>query len=156
MDLFKDALSGNVVAVAVAGAAAVTLPILVPSLAPALAPKLRTALKLGVSLFLESQSEAEAELVQQLVQHTMEGLLSVLSGPGSDAHRRNAAAARIRHFEARARRRARRFGSDERDAAGRYQRQVGSLKRALSHAKRRHPSVEPALEHVSGLINEDW
>lgn len=155
MNLFEDALRGSALTIAVASAA-VAIPVLLPAVAPALGPPLRNALKLGISLFLESSSEAEGELVQKLVQTALEGVLAALSGPGSDGHKRKAATAQIRHFEARARRRAERFAWDDQDAEARYRRQVASLKRALSAAKEQRPAIEPALDHVSEAINEDW
>ena len=153
MDVLKDALSGNVVAVAVAGTAA----LLLPAVAPALAPPLRNALKLGIGLFLESAGEAEGQLMQELVQDTMEGILEALRGPGTRAAHRHAAAEHVEAFEAKARRRAARFGFSKRERAARYRRQVEKLKRELARAKHEHPHVsKPALDHVAGMISEDW
>ncbi len=153
MDLLKDALGGNAVAVAVAGATA----LVVPALAPSLTQPLRAMVKLGIGLFMESESEAEAQLVQELVRDTLNGVLGALSGPGSAAQRRQAAAAHIEDFEARARRRAARFARGEQGRAARYRRQVASLKQAISHAKGKPPKVsKPALEHVSDMVAEDW
>jgi hypothetical protein len=157
MDLLKDALSGNVIVVAVAGAAALAVPVLVPAVAPRLATPLRAALKLGISLFLESEFEMEAKFVDELVHSTLSGILSALSGPASEAERHKAVTARVRHFERRVRARAARFGWDEQDRAGRYRRHVATLKRAIATAKRRRPkNAQPALDHISGMISEDW
>lgn len=153
MDILKDGLSGNVMGIAAAGAAA----LLMPLLAPALAPPLRNAVKLGVGLFLESEGEAESQLMQNLVQGTMQGVLEALRGPGTRAEHRRAAAAHVEQFEAKARRRAARFGFTEADRAARYRRQVEKLKRELARAKQEHPHVpKPALDHVADMISEDW
>ena len=157
MDLLKDALGGNVVAVAVAGAAALVVPVVIPTVAPSLVAPLRAALKFGVSLFLESETELEAKFIAELVQNTLTGILSALSGPGSEAERRKAVAARVGHFERRARARATRFGWNAQDRAERYGRQVASLKQAIAAAKRRRPkNTRPALDHISAMISEDW
>jgi len=153
MALLEDALKGDIVTLAVAGAAAVALPVLFPQLAP----PLRSALKLGVTLFLESEGEAEASLIETLVRHTMNGLLAVATGPGSVEERQQAAAKRVAKFEARARSRAQRFGRDEADQVARYRRQVASLKRAVAAAKERHPNhAHPVLDHVAQMVTEDW
>lgn len=157
MDLLKDALGGNVVAVAVAGAAALVVPVVVPTLAPSLVAPLRRALKFGVSIFLESESELEAEFIAELVQNTLKGILSALSGSGTEEERHKAVAARVRHFERRARARAARFGWNEQDRTQRYGRHVASLKQAIATAKRRRPkNVRPVLDHISAMISEDW
>jgi hypothetical protein len=153
MSLLEDTLKGNIVILAVTGAAALALPILVPSLAPSL----RSALKLGVALFLESQAEAEASIIESLVRQTVQGLLAIATGPGSEQERKQAAQVPVAKFEARARARARRFGKDEADQANRYRRQVASLKRAISTARKRHPKQpHPVLDHASEIITEDW
>lgn len=157
MDLLKDALGGNVVTMAVAGAAVLAAPVLVPAVVPSLAAPLRTALKLGISLFLESESELEAKFIEDLVQNTLAGILAALSGPGSEDERRKSVAARVGHFERRVRARAARFGWSEQDRAGRYRRHVATLKQAVATAKRRRPkTARPALDHILASINEDW
>jgi hypothetical protein len=157
MDLLKDALSGNLVAVAVAGAAAVAVPVLASAVVPNLAAPLRGAFKLGISLFLESESELDAKFIAELVQNTLAGILSALSGPGSEEERRKAAAARVGHFERRVRARAARFAWNEQDRAERYRRHVGTLKQAIAGAKRRRPkNARPALDHISEIVGEDW
>ncbi len=153
MDWLKDGLSGNVVAVAVAGATGLMLPMLVPSLGP----PLRAALKLGTSLFLESESELSEKMIQELVQDTLQGILGALAQPGTAAEHRERVAVHIDDFQAKARRRASRFGWDEQDRAARYRQQVASLKGAISHAKRTHTkAARPVLEHASEMISEDW
>jgi len=153
MAFLEDALKGNVVVIAVAGAAALALPALLPNLAP----PLRSMLKLGAGLFFETEAEMEADFIETLVQNTMQGVLAALGGPGTETDRRRAARAQVEHFEARTRARASRFGWNEQDREARYRRHVAKLKQAVADARRERPkSARPLLDHVSGTISEDW
>ena len=151
---FLDELPGGRLAVMmIAGAGA----LLVPKLAANLPPSLRTALESGVKLFVEAESEAQGAFIERLVEQTLSAVLASVAQPGTDEERRHAAAAKIRHFEHRVRRRSARFGWSEEDRRARYRHHVRRLKRAIAAAAEQHPeSAKPALAQVAGMIQEDW
>jgi hypothetical protein len=128
---FEDLAKSNLVTIAGLGLLAVALPELVPSMRPVL----KAALKIGVSLFLESEAEAEAELIQSLVSATLDGIQQALSKPADEAERQEAVRRRIRHFQRKARSRAERWNSDERERHRSYRRQVAQLQSGLVERK---------------------
>lgn len=147
---FEDLAKSNLVTIAGLGLLAVVLPELVPNMRPAL----KSALKIGVSLFIESEAEAEAELIQSLVSATLEGIEEALSTPV--AERRAAVKRSIRHFQRKARSRAKRWNADEQQRHRAYRRQVAQLQSRLverkQHAGPRHQQI---IDEVSILLAQE-
>jgi hypothetical protein len=153
MAMLEDALEGNVVMLAAAGATTLVLPIVLPQLAP----PLRGAIKFAITLFLESEAEAEGGLMGKLAESTVKALLDTLAVPGSGEQRRRAAHATIRRFEATARARSKRYAASEADAARRYRRHVAHLRRALAQAQQGETARRrELLNDAAGVLSEDW
>ena len=137
----EDLTKPNLITIAGLGLLAVAL----PELAPSLRPALKSALKLGISLFVESEAEAEAELLQSLVSTTLDAIERAMSKPGEEHEQREAIRRSIRHFQRKARSRAERWNSDERQRHHCYRRQVAQLQSGLVERKQR---VGPRRQHV--------
>lgn len=153
MPALEDALKGNLVMLAVAGAATLVLPRLFPNLAP----PMRSAVKAGLDLFLEAESEAEGGIVDRLVAATVQNLVKTLSAETTEQGRRHAAERAMAQFEHVARRRARRHGWNEADQRARYRRHVRHLHRALQVAQARvAPEQAAVLAQAGDRITEDW
>jgi hypothetical protein len=149
---FEDLAKSNLVTIAGLGLLAVVLPELVPNMRPAL----KSALKIGISLFIESEAEAEAELIQSLVSATLEAIEEALSKPADEAERRAAVERRIRHFQRKARSRAKRWNSDERERHLAYRRQVAQLQSGLV-ARKQHvgPRRQQIIDEASIFLAQE-
>jgi hypothetical protein len=134
-------------------AAALTLPIVFPPLrAPMLA-----VLKTGIALFVEAEFEVEGEAIETLADGTVDAVFAALSGSGRQEERHRAAHDAIRVFTQDARRRAHRWGHDERDRAKRYRRHVAALRRKMARLKEEGPEEHrAAIGHLADAIVEDW
>jgi hypothetical protein len=114
-------------------------------------------LKTGIGLFVEAEFELEGAAIGKLVDVTMDGVFGALSGPGSQEDRHRTAHDAIRAFDRDARRRADRWGQNERDRARRYRRHVAALRHKMARLEEHGPEqYRSAIGDLANAIVEDW
>lgn len=150
MALVEDVLSSGTGVVAVVGVTALA----VPAVAPHLSPPLRSVLKAGLNLFLEAESEAEGGIIKGLADAAVHQAMAALSGPGTEAQRRDAARAAMQRYRHRAHARARRYGRDDGDRKARYDRHMRGLHQAVARARQRPGVDRGKLQDLSRMIDD--
>ena len=146
--MFEELQKSNLVTLLALGLLSAALPKLLPNMRPGV----KEALKVGLALVTESASEAEAEVIDAAVSKLVETINGELAKPQSPEERRAAVTAHVQAFKHQARRRARRWASDDADHHRRYRRHMRRLAHAVESAK---AEAAPANRPLLGDIHQD-
>ncbi|MBO0735750.1 MAG: hypothetical protein J2P48_04170 [Alphaproteobacteria bacterium] len=131
--MFEDVGKPNLVNLLVLGAIGVVLPKILPQMQPAVG----TAVQLVIDLFTESEAEATEELVQALVSGTVAEIDKHIERAENPEEGRRSVERSIAQFKRKARQRAHRWGSDDKDRHRRYLRHVRKLREEMRQASPR-------------------
>jgi hypothetical protein len=132
--MFEDIGRPNLVNLLVLGVIGAVLPKLLPEMRPAMG----TAVKVVVDLLTESEAEAMEELVEALVSGTITEINRHLARADDPQEGRRLAEHSVAQFKHKARQRAHRWGSDDKDRHRRYRRHLTKLREEVERSKPEH------------------
>jgi hypothetical protein len=132
--MFEDIGKPNLLNLLVLGAIGAVLPKLLPGMRPAIG----TAVKVVIDLVTESEAEATEELVEALVSGTIGEINRQLALAEHPEDGRRSVECSLAQFKHKARQRAHRWGSDDKDRHRRYRRHLRKLREEMKLASPRH------------------
>jgi Sec-independent protein translocase protein TatA len=125
--------------------------VVLPKLLPNMGPAVGAAVKIVIDLLTESEAEAAEELVEALVSSTMAEINSHLAGAAGPEEGRRLAEHSVAQFKRKARQRAYRWGSDDKDRHRRYHRHLTKLREEIERAR---PSDEDWQRNIFDDLGE--
>ena len=150
--MFEDIAKPNLTNLLVLGA----IGLVVPKLLPQMGPAMGTAVKVVIDLLTESEAEATEELVEALVSGTIDEINRHIAGTEDPEEGRRAVERSIAQFKHKARRRAHRWGSDDKDRHRRYRRHLTKLREEMAQARPSHEGWQRnILDDVGEAIEEE-
>jgi hypothetical protein len=132
--MFEDIGKPNLVNLLVLGVIGAVLPKLLPEMRPAVG----TAVKVVIDLLTESEAEATEELVEALVSGTVAEINRHLARADDPEEGRRLADHSVAQFKHKARQRAHRWGTDDKDRHRRYRRHLTKLREEIERARPGH------------------
>jgi Sec-independent protein translocase protein TatA len=132
--MFEEIGKPNLTNLLVLGVIGAVLPKLLPQMAPAMG----TAVKVVIDLLTESEAEATEELVEALVSGTVAEINRHIARADNPEEGRRLAEQSVAQFEHKARRRAHRWGRDDKDRHRRYHRHLAKLHEEMKQARSGH------------------